>query len=182
VSECIVEVACLLLQHADGDLYACSSQFFKTATTDKGIGIGCGDYDACDTSSYESVGAGASTSVMTAGFEGDVGCGTLYRESSTGGLFEGDDLGVVVVVVEMRSFAENLILANDHTSYIRVGTCESGCLCSETKGPLHVELIGGRHPIQDSSGAPCRCQPTRESMKAPLSKGIRSSIFSPMPA
>jgi hypothetical protein len=182
VSECIVEVACLLLQHADGDFYACSSQLFKTTTADKWIGIGCSDYDACDTSSYESVGAGAGSSLMTAGLESDVGCGTLDGVPPTRSLFEGDDLSMVIVVVEVGSFAENLTIANDHTSDIRVGTCESGCLCSETKGPLHVELIGGRHPIQDSSGASGICQPTRESMKAPLSKGMRSSIFSPMPA
>jgi hypothetical protein len=105
VSECIVEVACLLLEHANGDLDTCGSQLFKTATADEWIGIGCSDDDARDACGYKGVGAGTGASLMTAGLESDVGCGTLHGVPSTRSLFQGDDLSMVEVVVEMRSFA-----------------------------------------------------------------------------
>ena len=45
--------------------------------------------------------------MVAAGLEGDVGGGSFCREASLGGLLEGYDLGVVVVVVEVRAFADD---------------------------------------------------------------------------
>ena len=46
--------------------------------------------------------------VVAAGLEGDVGRGAFGGDASGAGLFEGDDFGVVAVVVEVCSFADDL--------------------------------------------------------------------------
>jgi len=63
-------------------------------------------------------------SAVAAGLEGDVGGGSLDGEAARGGLFEGYDLGVVVVVVEVCACTEDLAVANDHATDLRIGAGE----------------------------------------------------------
>ena len=52
---------------------------------------------------------GGGAAVVAAGFERDVGGGALSGDSSGGCLLEGDDLGVVEVVVDVCAFGEDLL-------------------------------------------------------------------------
>jgi len=75
VGEGVVQVACLLLEDANGDFDACGAESFDALAADPGVGVLGGDDAAGDTSFDERVGAGWSAAVMAAGFEGDVGGG-----------------------------------------------------------------------------------------------------------
>ena len=93
----------------------------KASAADKGIGVdGCND-DTPEAGGDEGVGAGAGATLMAAGLESDVGGGSLDGETARGGLFEGHDLGVIVVVVKMCAFTQNLVVAGDDAADLRVG-------------------------------------------------------------
>ncbi len=107
VGEGVVEVAGLLLEDADGDVDAGGAEFGDALAADEGVGIDGGDDAAGDFGGDEGVGAGAGAAVVAAGLEGDVGGGACDGVAAFGGLLEGDDLGVVAVVVAMRALAED---------------------------------------------------------------------------
>jgi hypothetical protein len=144
MSEGLIQVAGLLLKNANGDVNVCVAEYLNASSADEGIGIGGCDNAAGDTGFNERVGAGTGSTVVAAGFEGDIGGGSEGGEPLCGSLFEGDDLGVIVVVVEMRAFADDLnvgIGANDDTANLWVGTGEGGGLSGELESPAHEELV-----------------------------------------
>ncbi len=93
---------------AEGDFDACGTEFGEALAADLWVGVVRGDDAAADACSDEGVGAGAGATVVAAGFEGDVGCGAYGGEAACCGLFEGGDLGVVAVGVEVGAFADDL--------------------------------------------------------------------------
>jgi hypothetical protein len=101
VSEGFVQFAGLLLKDSNIYFDTGGSEFFYAATADERVGIGSGDHGARDAGGDQSVGAGSGAAVVAAGLEGDVSGGARDGEAAGGGLLEGDDLGVVVEVVEM---------------------------------------------------------------------------------
>ena len=128
VGEGVVEVAGLLLKDAKGDFDAGGAEFCDSLAADEGVGIFGGDDDAGDSGGDEGVGAGAGAAVVAAGLEGDVGGCAAGGDVSRCGLFEGDDLGVVAVVVEVCAFADDFCpcLFDEDAAYLRVGGSEGG--------------------------------------------------------
>ena len=147
VGEGFVEVAGLLLEDAEGDFDAGGAEFGDAAAADLGVGVLGGDDAAGDAGGDEGVGAGAGAAVVAAGFEGDVGGGSGGVDVAGGGLFEGDDLGVVALVVEVGAFADDFGLASagwsayEDAAYLRVRGGESGGLGCELQGSLHEDLV-----------------------------------------
>lgn len=107
VGEGFVEVAGSLLEDADGDFDVGGAESLNAFAADTGIGILRGDDAASDAGFDEGVGAGWGSAVVAAWFERDVGGGAFDGVAERGCLFEGDDLGVVAVVVEVGAFADD---------------------------------------------------------------------------
>ncbi len=108
MSEGFVEVASLLLEDAECDFDACCSEFFDALAADLWVGILRGDDAAGDAGGDESVGTGRGAAVVAAGLKCDVGGSAVSGEVAGGGLLEGDDFGVVAVVVDVGAFADDL--------------------------------------------------------------------------
>ena len=102
VGEGVVEVASGLLEDAEDNFDVGVAEFADAQAADLGVGILRGDDAAGDAGGDEGVGAGRGAAVVAAGLESDVGSGAFGGEAAPGCLFEGDDFGVVAVVVEMR--------------------------------------------------------------------------------
>ena len=85
--------------------------------------------------------------MVAAGFEGDVGCGSDGGEAALRGLFEGDDLRVISVGVEVRALADDLRGASagrrlgEDAAYLWVRRGESCGLGCELERSLHERLI-----------------------------------------
>jgi hypothetical protein len=109
VSEGFVEVACWLLEDSNGNVDSGRAQLFDATAADEWIWIAGGDDDAGDSGGDEGVGAGAGAAVMAAGLEGDISGGTARGVAEGSGLLESGYLGVVVVVVKVCAFADDLI-------------------------------------------------------------------------
>src|SRR6202453_4932488 len=108
VGEGVVQVACLLLENAERNLDAGGAKLGNPLATDSWVRILGGDDAACNSRGDESVGAGAGAAAVTAGFERDIGGGSDGAEASCSGLFQGDDLGVVQIVIDVSAFADDL--------------------------------------------------------------------------
>jgi hypothetical protein len=84
---------------------------------------------------------------VAAGFERDVGGGAFGRDASRGRLFEGHDLCVVAIFVEVRAFADDLgcvslwCCLDEDAAYLWVGRGEADGLGGQVEGALHEELV-----------------------------------------
>ena len=147
VCEGVVQVAGGLLEHAEGDFDIGGAKFFNALAADQGVGIAGRDDAAGDAGGYEGVGAGASAAVVAAGLEGDVGGGSFGGDASLGGLFEGYDLGVVAIVVEVSAFADDPGRAasegclGQDAAYLGVRRGEADGLPGELEGSLHEAFV-----------------------------------------
>ncbi len=56
-------------------------------------------------------------------------------------MFEGDDLGVIVVVVEVGAFADDFARAYEDAADLRVGAGERGGGSGERESALHEQLV-----------------------------------------
>jgi len=127
VGEGFVEVAGLLLEDAECDFNVGGAESLDALATDMGVGVLRGDDAAGDAGFDECVGTGWGAAVVAAGFEGDVGGGAPGGDVALSGLLEGDDLGVVAVVVEVGAFADDygcfslMGLADEDTANLGVG-------------------------------------------------------------
>ncbi len=108
-----------LLAGAEGDFDAGGAEFGDALAADERVGVLGGDDGAGDAGGDEGVGAGRGAAVVGAGLEGDVGGGSGGADAAGGGLLEGDDLGVVAVVVEVGAFADDRVLADEDAAYLR---------------------------------------------------------------
>ena len=118
VGEGVVEVLGLLLEGADGDFDACIEEAEDALSGDEWIGIAGGDDDAGDAGGDEGVRARASASVVGAGFKGDVGGSALGCLAC---VLEGDDLGVVALVVAVGAFGDDLAVLREDAADLRIG-------------------------------------------------------------
>ena len=149
VSEGVVEVARRLFEDTEGDVDVGGAEFLNSLAADLRVRVLGGDDAATDASGDESVGTGAGAAVVTAGFEGDVSGGVFGGEATCGGLFEGDDFGVVAVVVEVRAFADDFGCAasggrlGEDTAYLGVRGGEADGLAGELEGTLHEDFVLG---------------------------------------
>ncbi len=147
VGEGVVQVAGGLFEDAEGDFDVGGAKFLNALAADQGVGIpGCDD-TAGDTGGDEGVGAWAGATVVAAGLEGDVGGGSFGGEAALGCLFEGDDLCVIAVVVEVGAFADDFrhtavgrALCQD-AAYLWVRRGEADGLCGEFEGSLHEDFV-----------------------------------------
>lgn len=119
--EGIVEVAGWLLKSAEGNFDSCGAESGDAFAADLRVRVsGCNDGSA-DAGCYQSVGAGTSSSVVRTGFQGDV-CGRSgWIDATFLGLFEGGDLGVVAVGVEMRAFGDDLATFDKDAAHLWIG-------------------------------------------------------------
>jgi hypothetical protein len=146
VGESVVEVAGGLFEDADDDFDSGVAKSLDAPAADLGVGVLRGDDATGDSGGDESVGTGWGAAVVAAGFEGHVGCGSLGGVTLCGGLFEGDDFGVVAVVVEMGTFADDFGIslggcADEDAAYLGVRRGEADRLGGEREGPLHEEFV-----------------------------------------
>jgi hypothetical protein len=126
VSKGFVEVSGGLFEDAESDFDACGTHSLDPLAADLWIWVFGGDDATGDACGYEGIGAGRCAAMMAAGFEGDIGGGSAGRDVVGCGLFESYDFGVVAVVVEVRSFADDLWCAAgdrclcEHAPYLGV--------------------------------------------------------------
>ena len=147
VSEGVVQVAGWLLEDAEADFDIGIAKFLNALAADQGVGVLGGDDAAGDAGVDEGVGAGRGAAVVAAGLEGDVGGGALGGDAAVGRLFEGYDLGVIAVVVEVGAFADDPWcgavggrLGKD-TTYLGVRGGEADGFGGEVKGSLHEDFV-----------------------------------------
>ena len=160
MGEGVIEVSGLLFENAEGNFDAGAAEFCDTLTADLRVRVLGGDNAARDTGRDESVGTGAGAAVVTAGLECDICGGALGGDASGGGLFEGDDFGVVAIVVEVGAFADDfgflpLSRTDEDATYLRVWGGEAGGLTCELEGSLHEGFIvtakrNARHDLRIS--------------------------------
>ena len=146
MGEGFVEIAGWLFEDAEGDFDSGGAESGDALTAHLRVGVLCGDDAAGDAGFDESVGAGRGAAVMAAGFEGDIGGGTLCGDASCGGLFECDDFSVVAVGIEMCSFADDLWCAGrrvfcENAADLWIGRSEAYGLGGESEGSLHECLV-----------------------------------------
>jgi hypothetical protein len=152
VGEGFVEVAGRLLEDAEGHFDVCVAESLDALATDFWIGVLSGNDTTGDACGDERVGAGWGAAVVAAGFEGYVGRSALRRATSSCGLLESDDLGVVAIVIEMCAFADDFWCATllgclgDDAAYLRVWGGEADGLGGELESPSHelfvVDVLG----------------------------------------
>jgi hypothetical protein len=122
----------------DGD--AGLAEAGDAAAADQGIGVGGGDDDAGDLGADEGFGAGAGAAGVGAGFEGDVGGGGV---GEVAGLAEGDDFGMVELVVEVGSAADDGTVTDEDAAYGGVGGGQAYGSFGEAEGLAHPVFVGG---------------------------------------
>ena len=143
VGEGVVQIAGWLFEDAESDFDVGGAKFLDALAADQGVGVLRGDDAASDAGVDEGVGAGRGAAVVAAGLEGDVGGGTLGGNAAVGRLFEGYDLGVIAVVVEVCAFADDLGCATvggrlgKDAAYLGVRGGEAYGLGGEVEGSLH---------------------------------------------
>jgi hypothetical protein len=120
VGEGVVEVAGWLLKDSEGDFDPGGAESSDALAADLRVRVFGGDDDSCDARCYKGVGAGASSSVMGTGLEGDVSGRSGWINAAFMGLLEGGDLGVVAVGVEMRAFCDDLVVSDEDAAYLRI--------------------------------------------------------------
>ncbi len=84
------------------------------------VGIDGGDDAAGDFGCDKSVGARARAAVVAARFEGDVGGSAFGGEAAFCCLFQGDDFGVVALLVDVGAFSEDVVVANEDAADVRI--------------------------------------------------------------
>lgn len=141
VREGVVELSGLRLADAEHDFDADGAELCEASTADCGVGVFGGDDSAGDAGGDEGVGTGAGAAVVGAGLESDVGGGAAGIEATVGGELEGDDLGVVAMLVEVSTLGEDLVVADEEAADRRVGAGEGGGSGGEREGPLHEVLV-----------------------------------------
>jgi hypothetical protein len=90
--------------------------------------------------------------MVTAGFEGDVGGGAFGGEAAFRRLFQGYDLGVVALVVDVGAFSEDFVVADEDATNLRIWRCKGCSVRGEPKCMLHKNLVlkVRRHHVEDS--------------------------------
>ena len=141
MGEGVVLPARLILLDAEVDFDAGVAKFLHASAADERVGVEGGDHGAGYAGGDERVGAGRCAAVVRAGFEGDVGGGALGADAASCRLFEGDDLGVIALLVEVRTFADDEIFAGEDAADLRVGTGERGGLGGEVEGSAHPVCV-----------------------------------------
>ena len=123
MGEGVVEFAGFEFADAEGDFDAGGAEAADTGTRNLGIGIDSGGDDAVNAGIDEGVGAGAGAAMVATRLEGDVGSGAAGLGAC---LEEGDDFGVVEVVVEVGAFADDGVVADEDAAYLGVGRGQAG--------------------------------------------------------
>ena len=76
--------------------------------------------------------------MVAARLQGDVGS---CAASLCACLLEGDDLGVVEVVVQVRAFADDLAVTHQHAADLGIGRGQPDGRLREVEGALHVSFV-----------------------------------------
>ena len=101
--EAIIQPPCLGLKHAGLDLNAGGKKSPNAGAMDNRIRVASGHDDAPHARCQQSLGAGAGSSLMIAGFERDISSRASRQVSR---LLQGDDLRMVPLVVFMKALAD----------------------------------------------------------------------------
>jgi hypothetical protein len=141
-----------LLEDAEGDFDVCIAESLDALATDFWIGVLSGNDTTGDARGDQRVGAGRGAAVVAAGFEGYIGRSALSGKTSSCGLLESDDLGVIALVIKMCTFADDFWCAarvgslGDDAAYLRVWGGHADGLGGELEGPSHelfvVDVLG----------------------------------------
>jgi hypothetical protein len=137
----LVELAGLLFEGAYSDFDSGVAEAEDALSGDEGVWVFGGDYAAGDSGFDEGVGAGGGAAVVAAGLEGYVGGCAGCVHSAVDGLFEGCDLGVVEVVVEVGSFGDDLVFFYYDAAYLGVRGGKGDGVGGELEGSLHEAFV-----------------------------------------
>ncbi len=167
-----------LFQHADPNLDTTRAQPGNALTAHHRIGVGGRRHDPCHACGHQRIRAGFGSSVVAAGLEGHIGGRPAGQPAC---LLEGNNLGVVPLVELMEAFAHQNIVPlgaclDEHAADRRVRRRKADGLLSLPQSTLHPQLVNLLVALRHGGQLP-----SRESTKALLSKGNRSSAFSPTP-
>ena len=138
--EGLVQAASLFLQSADFHVDAHGPQFFESASTHFGIGIGHGRDHAMNARGNQRLGTWRRTALMGVRFEIDV---KRCAPSFGAGRFESKNLSMFHAAVGVGSGADDVALGvGDHRADMRVGRGEADASAREFESAVEKLFVG----------------------------------------
>jgi len=138
LGEGVVEPARLVLQQAHGNFDASGPKPGNSLPADARIGIDHGHDNAPHAGGDQRIGARPGAAMVTAWFQRDVRSGTASPRAC---LLEGNDLGVVELVVEMRTLADDLAVAHQHAADLGIGRSQPDGRLRQIERAPHLGLV-----------------------------------------